>query len=226
MGEFPGGLVVKDSVLSLLSNSVPGLGTSTCRGHSMQKFPDQGSNPHHSSDLSHSSDNARSLITKPPGTPAISFFFFLLFMAYTTATATPDPSRVCKLSHSSRQHHFLNPLSEARDPTHILMDTSGVHSPLSHSRNTPLFLFPSSCFALPCKAQPLPGLGGGFRRGSQCGPVPGQCAIGKGGMLGEGGRLNGGGRGTLGVLYVLGSYHNTSFCLFLGLHLGIRKFLG
>ena len=42
--------------------------------------------------------------------------------------------------------------------------------------------------------------GGGFRRGSQCGPVPGQCAIGKGGMLGEGGRLNGGGRGTLGVL--------------------------
>ena len=32
----------------------------------MWKFPGQGLNPHHSSDQSHSSDNARSLTTRPP----------------------------------------------------------------------------------------------------------------------------------------------------------------
>jgi len=36
-------------------------------------------------------------------------------LAYTTATARPDPSRVCDLHHSSQQHQILNPLSEARD---------------------------------------------------------------------------------------------------------------
>ena len=44
--------------------------------------------------------------------------------AYTTATATPDPSHVWDLHHSSQQHQILNPLSRARDQTHILMDTS------------------------------------------------------------------------------------------------------
>ena len=34
---------------------------------------------------------------------------------YTTATATPDPSRVCNLHHNSQQHRVLDPLSEARD---------------------------------------------------------------------------------------------------------------
>ena len=64
------------------------------------------------------------------------FFFFLVFLgphpqymevprlgveselqllAYTTATATRDPSRICNLHHSSQQHHILNALSEARD---------------------------------------------------------------------------------------------------------------
>ena len=33
----------------------------------------------------------------------------LLVQAYATATATPDPSRVCDLHHSSQQHHILNP---------------------------------------------------------------------------------------------------------------------
>ena len=46
-------------------------------------------------------------------------------LAYATATATPDPSLVCDhLHHSSRKRGILNPLSEARDRTHILMDTS------------------------------------------------------------------------------------------------------
>ena len=39
----------------------------------------------------------------------------LLLLAYATATATPDPSHVCKLHHSSRQRWILNPLSKARD---------------------------------------------------------------------------------------------------------------
>ena len=46
---------------------------------------------------------------------------------YTTATATPDPRRVYDPHHSSQQHRILNPPSEARDETHILMDTSWVH---------------------------------------------------------------------------------------------------
>ena len=38
---------------------------------------------------------------------------------YTTATATPELSHICKLYHSL----ILNPVSEARDRTCILMDT-------------------------------------------------------------------------------------------------------
>ena len=77
----------------------------------------------------------------------IFYFYFLLFRAsprhmevprpgvqwelqltaYTTAAAMPDPSRVCDLHHSSRQCQILNPMSEARDQTHILMDSCQVH---------------------------------------------------------------------------------------------------
>ena len=37
--------------------------------------------------------------------------------AYTPATATPDPSSVCDLHHSSWKPWILNPLSKARDHT-------------------------------------------------------------------------------------------------------------
>ena len=44
----------------------------------------------------------------------------------TTATATPDPSRIFDLQHSSWQRQILNPLSEARDQTHNLMAPSWI----------------------------------------------------------------------------------------------------
>ena len=46
------------------------------------------------------------------------------------------PSCVCDLHHSSWQRLILNPLSEARDRTRILMDTGQVHNPLSHHGNS------------------------------------------------------------------------------------------
>ena len=44
--------------------------------------------------------------------------------ATVTATATLDPSHICDLHHSSQKLWILNPLSEARDQTHILVVTS------------------------------------------------------------------------------------------------------
>ena len=81
-----------------------------------------------------------------PATAILIFFFFFLGLhmwhmevpglgVYTTATATRDLSRICDLHHSSWQHQVLNPLSEARNRTLILMDVSQVLNPLSHSRN-------------------------------------------------------------------------------------------
>ena len=51
----------------------------------------------------------------------------LYLLAYTTATATGDPSCVCNLCHRQRQRQILNPLGEARDGTWILMDASQGH---------------------------------------------------------------------------------------------------
>ena len=104
-------------------------------GHtfSMWKFPGQGSN------LSHSSDNTESLTTTPPGNsyPASFFFSFygqtfgiwkfeleLQLPAYAAATTTLDLSHICDLYCSLQQHQILNPLSEARDQAHILMETT------------------------------------------------------------------------------------------------------
>ena len=56
--------------------------------------------------------------------PRLGFKSELQLPAYTTATITQDPSHNCDLHHSSQQCHIPFPLSEARDRTHILMDTS------------------------------------------------------------------------------------------------------
>ena len=59
--------------------------------------------------------------------PRLGVKLELQLLVYTTATATPDLSRVFDLNHSSWQHLILNPLSKARDPTRVLMDTSWTH---------------------------------------------------------------------------------------------------
>ena len=47
--------------------------------------------------------------------PRLGVEFELQLPAYTTATATPDPSRIFNLHHSSQHHQILNPSSKGRD---------------------------------------------------------------------------------------------------------------
>ena len=61
----------------------------------------------------------------------------LQLLAYATATATSDLSCVCDLHHSSWQCWILNPLSEARDQTRILMVTSWIRFHCA-TRGTPV----------------------------------------------------------------------------------------
>ena len=58
--------------------------------------------------------------------PRLGVELELQLLAYTTATATPDPSHIFNLHHGSRQCRSLNPLSEARDRTCVLMVTSQI----------------------------------------------------------------------------------------------------
>ena len=60
--------------------------------------------------------------------------------AYTTATATPDLNRFYDLHHSSQQRQILNPLSEARDQIHVLMDISWVYYRWATSGTPKLYL--------------------------------------------------------------------------------------
>ena len=59
--------------------------------------------------------------------PRLGVKLELQLLTYTTATAMRDPSHICDLHGSSQQRWILNPLSEVRDQTSILMDTSQVH---------------------------------------------------------------------------------------------------
>ena len=58
-----------------------------------------------------------------------------LLQAYTTATATLDPSHIFELGCSLWQRWILNPLNEARDGTCILTETSCILNTLSHKGN-------------------------------------------------------------------------------------------
>ena len=77
--------------------------------------------------------------------------------AYTTAIATLDPSRICDLHHSSQQHRFLNPLSRAKDWTHVHMDTSRVCFCWS-TTGTPILWFIISIIGVSIVAQWLKNL--------------------------------------------------------------------
>ena len=66
--------------------------------------------------------------------------------AYSTAPATQDLSRVCDLRYSSHHHQILNPLSKARDGTHILMNTSQVHCHRA-TMGTPLCILGKTCYS-------------------------------------------------------------------------------
>lgn len=59
--------------------------------------------------------------------PRLAVELELQLPANAAATATPDPSHICGLHHSSQQCLILNPPSGARDQTPILIDTSQVH---------------------------------------------------------------------------------------------------
>ena len=64
--------------------------------------------------------------------------------AKATATATWDLSNVCNLHHSSWQCRMLNPLSEARDQTHVLMGSGSLTSEphgSSYTVGTPILCF-------------------------------------------------------------------------------------
>ena len=73
--------------------------------------------------------------------PRLGVKLELQLPAYTTAMAMWDLSCDCNLQHSSRQCRIFNPLSEAKNPTGIPMDTSWVHNLLNHHRNSLYFFF-------------------------------------------------------------------------------------
>ena len=70
--------------------------------------------------------------------PGLEVKLGLQLTAYTTAVATamPNPSCFCDLCHSLRHCQILNPLSEARNQIHILLDTGWVLNSLSHNGNS------------------------------------------------------------------------------------------
>ena len=67
--------------------------------------------------------------------------------SYATATAMPDPNCICDLHHHLQQRQILNPLSKARDGTHVFMDTSQVLNTLNHNGNSN---FPMILKSIPC----------------------------------------------------------------------------
>ena len=124
------------------------------------KFQGQGLNLSQSYSLCHSYSNAGSLTHyATAGGPFIIFYFTFCFLgphpwhmevprlgvkselqlpAYTTATATSDPSHVWDLPHSLWQCQIPNPLSEAGDRTHNLMIPSWIRFCCAMMR-TPIF---------------------------------------------------------------------------------------
>ena len=70
----------------------------------------------------------------------------LQLLAYATAPAMWDRNPICNLHHGSQQGQILNLLSEAKNKTHSLLDTSWVCNLLSHNRNSCNFYFKKGTF--------------------------------------------------------------------------------
>ena len=66
--------------------------------------------------------------------------------AYTIATATPNQSHIFSPHHSSWQCWILSPLSEAKDRTWVLVDTSQIHYHWATTRTPCIFVFLSLGF--------------------------------------------------------------------------------
>ena len=74
------------------------------------------------------------------GVPRIGVKSELPLPAYTTATATWEPSCICDLCHSSQQCQIPDQLRETRDRTCILLDTCQIHFCCT-TMETPLPIF-------------------------------------------------------------------------------------
>ena len=74
----------------------------------------------------------------PMELPRLGAEWELQLLTCATATAMWDLSHVCDLHHSTGQRWIPNLLREARDGTHILMNTRWVLNPLSHNGNSNL----------------------------------------------------------------------------------------
>ena len=85
--------------------------------------------------------------------PRLEVELELQLPAYTTATAISDPNHICDLHCSAWQCWILNPLSEARNRTCVLMDTSQIHFHWAMTGNPRTlflnFMFTSSHLHLP-----------------------------------------------------------------------------
>ena len=77
----------------------------------------------------------------------------LQLQAYATDIAMPDLSCICDWCCSLWQFWVFNLLNEARDQTHILMDTNWVRNLLSHNRTPRNLFFFFFCFFL-CRSPP------------------------------------------------------------------------
>ena len=90
------------------SNSTPSLGTSTCHGVALKR---QKRNTFYYV-ISFFEGGITGVAY---GGSRLAAESELHLLAYTTATAIPDLSRVCDLHHGSSQHRILSPLSKARE---------------------------------------------------------------------------------------------------------------
>ena len=87
--------------------------------------------------------------------PRLGVEYELQLLAYTTATAMENPSHICDPHHSPWQWQILNPLSEARDQTHDLMDTSQVRFCWA-TTGTPKLVYRDKGYVIMIKGSILP----------------------------------------------------------------------